>query len=90
MQKDIANIESMSMRMNENMYQFWKVTRWFLLAMYGIIVSAGAINASFAFAKLHELEPAVYEKDSIFVIFGIVNLILTAWVVYRGVKKDNV
>lgn len=71
------------------MNQFWKVFRWFLLAMYGIIVSAGAINASFAFAKLNELQPGIYDKDGIYCVFGIINLIATAYIVWRGIKADN-
>lgn len=68
--------------------EFWQVARWFLVALYGVIVSAGAINASYALAKLHQIDPADYGKDSIFVVFGLVNLLLTACVVFRGIRRD--
>lgn len=74
--------------MNDNMRQFWSVFRWFLLAMYGIIVSAGAINAAFAFAKLAEVDPTV-TPENIYAFFGGMNLVLTAIVVWRGIKRDN-
>lgn len=73
--------------MNDNLKEFWNGAKWILLAMFVLIVSLGDIYASIGYSKLHAIDPARYQTQGIYWVFGILNILAGAYYIWKKVSK---
>lgn len=73
----------------DNLKEFFKDARLLLYALLTIIVSMGCVYASIYSAKLNSIDPAVYDKQGIYWVAGLINAVVASVIIAKGVSKDK-